>query len=195
MKPKMRFAGGPRPGTLRLNQKGITMVEVLIVIGVIMFVMSMVTVLSKVGLTAWQKQTARVKLETYAQNVMTVLAYNLRQAQPGTVSISNNTGELNESMITFKLIGNTNPVSIYLQSQKNSSGTIVNRQVIFTEPEGSTPSYLPKVLATNVVSLYFTYPKISDTSRIMANIALRSVPLKSLSAVYFQSQEIIYVRN
>jgi len=187
----------PRTQNSKLNSRGQSLIEALIVVGVIAFVMGLVLVLANTGLTAWQKQSARVNLESYAQHVMTVLSYNLHQAQPGTVSMPKYPGELNESQISFKLIGSSNPVSMYLKSVLTSSGAVADRQVIFTEPKGNTttPAYTPVVLAANVISLYFTYPKISDTSRVLVNIALQSTPLKNKSPVIYQSQEVIYIRN
>src|SRR5437016_4427137 len=77
---------------LKLNEKGVTLIEVMMVIGIIGFVMSLIATLSFVGMRAWQKQNARVKLESQAQNFIYILSYDLRQAQAGTVAISNYPG-------------------------------------------------------------------------------------------------------
>jgi type II secretory pathway pseudopilin PulG len=172
------------------------MVEMLIVVGIIGLAMALLAKMTLAGLRAWEKQWSRLKLERQAQSFMYALSYNLRQAQPGTVAISNYPGEMNNSMITFTLVNGSNPVSFYLKTLK--SGTrIMERQVVFYEPYGNTttPSYAPKVLASDVLSLYFTYPKISDTTRVIANISLYSTPLKNQDPVFFQSQETVYVRN
>lgn len=167
------------------------------VLGVIGFIMSLIAVLAYTGVSAWQKQSARLQLESQSQNFMYVLTEKLRQAQPGTVQISNYAGEMNESMITFTQSGQGSPVSIYLKSLKGSGGA-VDRQVWMFEPAGpATPVYSAQgqLLAANVVSLYFTYPNISDTSRILVNLSMQKVPFKNKPPVYYQAQEVVYVRN
>lgn len=195
--PNLKFAAR-RP----LSEKGVTIIEALMVMAVIGFVMSLISVLAYTGVSAWQKQSVRIQLESQAQNFMYVLSYNLRQAQPGSVAISNYPGEMNESMISFTLTNGSNPVSIYLKTIKNAAGTVMDRQVFLSEPRYKnaatpTPTYATggELLATNVVSLYFTFPKISDTSRVLANIALQKSPMKNKLPVIYQAQQVIYVRN
>jgi len=180
----------------RKNSRGITIIEALIVIGVIGLAMALMSKLTLSGLRAWEKQWARVKMERQAQNFMYVLSYNLRQAQPATVAITNYPGEMNNSLITFTLVGQTKPVTFYLKTIKSGSKIMV-RQAIFVEPKGNTttPTYAPQVLATDVLSLYFTYPKIADTSRVAANISLYGTPLYKKDPVFFQSQETIFIRD
>lgn len=192
----------PRIANLKLNDKGATMIELMIVVGIIAFVMSLLTLLSYTGVTAWQKQSARVKLEAEAQNFMYVLSYKLRQAQPGTVSISRFPGETQpNSMITFTMVGQSSPVSCFLRTLTGPGGKIMHRQVVLLEPVFLTPVASPvyggsgNILATDVVSLYFTYPKISDNTRVLVSIAVERVPFKKKVPVSYQAQEIIYIRN
>ena len=180
-----------------LNAKGTTIIELMMVVGLIGLVMALITSLSYTGITAWQKQSARIQLEAQAQSFMYVLSYNLRQADPSTVSISSLAGEMNESLITFSMAGKTNPVSIFLKTIAGS-GTKLDRQILISEPLSAASTIYstnPQVLAQNVVSLYFTFPKIADTSRVMVNLTLQNTPLKNKEPVFLQTQETIYVRN
>ena len=174
------------------------MVELLIVIGVIGIAMALVATLTLAGVKAWQKQWTRVKLERQAQSFMYTLTYNLRQAQPGPIQISNNTGELNNSLITFTPVGQSLPVSFYLKTLTTSGGKVLSKQAIFSQGvTTSAPStvFSQNVMATDVMSLYFTFPSYADTSRVMVNISLFKTPLAGTAPVYFQAQETVYVRN
>jgi type II secretory pathway pseudopilin PulG len=182
--------------SFKRGARGVSVIEVLIVVGIIGIAMALLAKLTLAGLGAWEKQWARVKMEKQAQTFMYVLSYNLRQAQPGTVAITNNPGEMNNSLITFTLVGQSKPVSFYLRTLKSGS-KIMERQAVFVEAKGNTttPTYAPQVLATDVLSLYFTYPKIADITRVAANISLYATPLNRKDPVFFQSQETIYIRN
>lgn len=171
------------------------------VLGVIGFIMSLIAVLAYTGVTAWQKQTVRLAMENQAQSFFYVLTEKLRQAQPSSVAISNYapTTEMNMSMITFTETNQTNPVSIYLKTVKGT-GSIQDRQIWLLDPEyvtnTSTASYSGgQVLASNVVSLYFTYPKISDTTRIQVSLSMEQYPFKNKPPVDYQATQVIYVRN
>jgi Tfp pilus assembly protein PilE len=181
----------------RLDEKGVTIVEVMMVVGIIGFIMALISTLSYVGVTAWQKQKTRVKLETQSQNFMYVATYQLRQANPSSIAISNLAGEMNNSLIVFTPSGKSNPVSIYLKTLKNSSGQVLARQAVYSEPLGNTvtPTYSQNVVATDVMSLYFTFPKITDTSRVLINLSMQAYPFKNKAPVYIQSQEMVNIRN
>jgi prepilin-type N-terminal cleavage/methylation domain-containing protein len=178
------------------NDDGFTLIEGLIALGIIGFIMAMITFLLSVGTTAWAKQNARLKMETQAMSVIQILTYGLRQSNPSTITITNLSGETNNSLIKYTTYGSSNPVSIYLQTTTLSNGT-KKRQILFAEPLGNTttPTYSPRVMADNVVQLYFTFPKITDTSRVLVNYAAETYPLKNKSAVMYQTQETIYARN
>lgn len=181
----------------RLNEKGVTIVEAMMVIGIIGFVMALISTMAYVGMTAWQKQKTRVKLESQAQSFMYITSFQLRQANPSTVSISNLSGEMNNSLITFTPAGKSNPVSVYLKTLTGSGGKVLSRQAIFSEPAGNTitPTYSQQVVATDVLSLYFTYPKIADNSRVLINLSLQNYPFKNKEPVAIQSQEVVDIRN
>lgn len=178
-----------------LNDRGITIIEALMVMAVIGFIMSLIATLAYFGVTAWQKQSTRLQLESQAQSFMYILTEKLRQAQPGTVSISNYSGEMNESLITFTMVGQTNPVSIYLKTTTGTGGA-EDRKIWMFEPS-STGTYLPggQMLASNVISLYFTYPSSSDSQRVIASISLQKYPLKNKAPVTYADQETIYIRD
>ncbi len=180
----------------KLSEDGFTLIEGLITLGIVGFIMAIITVLLYIGTTAWTKQTTRIRMETQGQNFIQILTYDLRQAVPGTVKITNTAGEMNNSMITFTMNGKSSPVSFYMKTMTSSTGQ-KSRQIIYSEPYGNTitPSYSTQVLAQNVVSVYYTYPKISDTSRIMVNLSVELTPLKNKPPVMYQTQETIYVRN
>ena len=185
----------------KFNDRGVTIIEALMVLGVIGFIMSLIAVMAFTGMTAWQKQSVRLKLENQAQNFMYVLSDKLRQAQPGSVLITNYSGEMSNSMITFTQVNQSHPVSIYLQTV-NGTGGAKDRKVWMFEPVSNgapTPTYSysaqGQILATNVVSLYFTYPKIADNTRIQVSISLEQYPFKNKPPVNYQATEIIYVRN
>jgi hypothetical protein len=179
------------------NSKGFTLTEAMMVIGITMFVMSLVVSLAYTGMSAWQRQTARMQLESDAQNVMYILTYNLRQAQKGTVSISSLGGEQPMSLIYFTPINKSNPVSMFLKSVTTPGGKVMKRQIRFAEPKGTvaSPVYTEKVVAQDVVSLYFTFPMVSDPSRVLINLGLQKRPFKNKAPVVYQAQEIVYVRN
>jgi hypothetical protein len=192
-KPCLR-ASVVRRGSPRLDEKGVTIVEVMMVVGLIGFIMGIISTLSYVGVTAWQKQKTRTQLESQAQSFMYVATYQLRQANPSTISISNAAGEMNNSCISFTPAGKSNPVSIYLHTL-TSGGVTLSRQAVFSEPVGSPVAYSQNVVATNVMSLYFTFPKISDTSRVLVNLSLFAYPFKNKEPVLIQSQEMVNIRN
>lgn len=187
----------PTPKRTQLDEKGVTIVEVMMVVGIIGFVMAIISTLSYVGVTSWQKQKARTQLETQSQNFMYVLSYQLRQADPSTIAISNVSGEMNNSLIVFTPVGKSNPVSVYLRTLKDAGGNVLTRQAVYSEPLGNTvtPTYSQNALATNVLSLYFTFPKITDTSRVLVNLALQTYPFKNKEPVYIQSQEMVDIRK
>ncbi|HJT24138.1 MAG TPA: hypothetical protein VJ873_06145 [bacterium] len=170
------------------------------VMGVIGFIMSLIAVMAYTGVTAWQKQSTRLQMENQAQNFMYILTEKLRQAQPGTVSISNVSGEMNESEIYFNLVGQNNPVTFCLKTVTGTGGA-QDRKILFFDPEytgnTTTATYLAggQVLASNVISLYFTYPNVSDTSRILVSLSLQKYPFKNKPPVYYQASEEVYVRN
>lgn len=188
-------------GRKRLSEEGVTIIEALMVMAVIGFVMSLIATLAWFGVSSWQKQSTRIQIETQAQGFFYILTEKLRQAQPSTVSISNYPGEMNESMITFTPTNQSSPISIYLKTLTGPGGQITDRQILMFEPEyavnTAVASYSAggQVLASNVVSLYFTYPMISDTSRIMVSLSQEKYPFKNKPPVNFQSTQVIYVRN
>jgi len=131
---------------------------------------------------------------------MYILPYDLRQAQPGAVTITTAPGETQpNSMIVFTLANASSPVSVYLKTITSASGKVSDKLALLSEPVsiGGTPTYLSgqQVLASNLVSLYFTYPSSIDTSRVIANLAQQKTPFKNKVPVQVQSQEIINVRN
>jgi len=171
----------PALGSLKLSkldEKGQTMIDMMITVALIGIVMAVIATLTLAGVRAWQKQFARQKLERQAQSFMYDLSYQLRQAQTNSVGISNLSGEMNNSLIWFIPVGQSNPVSFYLQSVKKSGGSVMERQAVFAQPitwiSGgvTTTTYSHNVLATDFLSLLFTYPDITDPSRVVANISL-----------------------
>ena len=181
---------------LQKNEDGFTLIEGLIAIGIVGFIMAMVTVLLSIGTTAWAKQNARIKMETQAQDLIQLFTYGLRQSNPSTITITNLAGEAPNSLIKYTSYGKSSPVSIYLKTSTLANGT-KKRQIFFAEPIGNTitPTYTPRPIADNVVELYFTFPKITDTSRVIVNFAAETYPLKNKSPVMYQTQETIYARN
>lgn len=185
-----------------LLEEGVTIIEALIVMGIIGFVMSLIFTFSYLGVRSWQNQTVRAKLIRQAQDFTYVASYQLRQAQQGTVIITNYPGEASNSLITFTPIGKSNPVSIYMRTvtQVQSGVTVsLSRQVFFKQVTSfagtPTVSVNDEVLATDVASLYFTYPDASDDSRVLMCISLRKQPLKTASPVDVQQQETVNIRN
>jgi type II secretory pathway pseudopilin PulG len=178
-----------------LDSKGITLVETLITIALIGIAMALLAKMMFAGNQAWQNQWARVKMESQAQKVITLLTYNLRQAVPNTVAISNQTGEMNNSMITFNRTDGSGSYSFYMKSLMKGT-TVMEREVVFTAPASiGSANPVTNVLATDVLALYFTYPNLPDTSRVIANISMYKHPLNATQPVFFQSQETIYIRN
>jgi Tfp pilus assembly protein PilW len=186
-----------------LSEKGTTLIELLITIGLIGLVMSLIFVLTYAGVRAYASQSARVTMETQSQSFMYILTEKLRQAQPGTIGIANLTGENNESMIFFMELNQSNPVTIGLKTLKNSAGKITDRQILMYEPVYSvsggvttaTYSASGNILAGSVVSLYFTFPFINDNTRVQVSLSQEKYPFSNQPPVNLQSTQVIYVRN
>ena len=200
MKRLFRTYKAHRQGFPNLGEEGTTLIELLITIGLIGFTMSLIFVLTYAGVRSYASQSARVQMETQSQALMYVLTEKLRQAQPGTIGIANLAGENNESMIFFTMTGQTNPVTIGLKTIKNGAGKITDRQVFMWEPQyigSSTATYNSNgvLLATNVVSLYFTLPFINDSSRVQVSLAQEKYPFVNQPAVNLQTTQVIYARN
>jgi hypothetical protein len=109
---------------------------------------------------------------------------------------------MNESMITFTMVNQSSPVSIYMRTVNATGGSSAqDRKIWMLEPSytNSTPTTVSygtgQILASNVVSLYFTYPKIADTSRIQVSLSMQQAPLQNKPPVSYMTTEVIYVRN
>ena len=68
----------------KLSDHGVTIIEALMVMAVVGFIMALLAVLASTGVTAWQKQSIRIQMESQSQAFMYLLTQKLRQAQPGT---------------------------------------------------------------------------------------------------------------
>jgi prepilin-type N-terminal cleavage/methylation domain-containing protein len=197
--------GATHKSKLPLGEEGVTMIEYLIVIAIIGIVMSAIATISLQAIKSYGNQNARLQMESQAQNFIYILTEKLRQAAPGTVSISNFTppAENNESMIIFTEINQSNPVSIYLKTTTGTGGKVLDRRILMFEPLYSvsggvttvTYSTGGNVLASNVVSLYFTYPMINNNSRIQVSLSQEKIPFAKQVPVDLQTTQVIYTRN
>lgn len=186
------------------NQKGVTIVEAMMTVGLIGFVMALVASLAYVGVTAWKRQYARLQLERDAQAAIYVLAKNLRQARSGTITISKYNNPLGVTELDFSLISfepqNWSGVRhyCYVKSIPDASGNVKSRQLVYVEPQpdglGNT-RYPEKVLGSGLFQGFFTFPDLQDPSQVLVNWTFSAQPFKDQAPIYVQTKEIVYARN
>lgn len=176
---------------------GITMIEAMITIGIIGFVMSLIVVMTNVGVTAWKRQYTRLKMEQDAQAVMNHLSMNLRQARANSVVISRWNTKMDYSLISFDRVDAAD-LRHYYFLRTVGTGETASRNLMYSMPSvdgAGVTVWSETILATNVMHLFFTFPNYNNRTQILANATFRRLPFRGKAPVVVQAKEIIYARD
>jgi len=152
-----------------LNQRGFSMVELMVVSTIFVVIILSVIAVSIGGNRAWVTSEAQIDINTQARRIMRRLTDELSQAGPGMVTIT--TISANEDNITFQMpVSFAAGVITWSDQIRYSLGGINGEQIVRTTINPATLAVIStETFANYVTTLQFSY---TDTEQDAVAITL-----------------------
>lgn len=163
-----------------MKRTGFTMTELLIVVAIVGVLFGLAPAIFVQVNRFIQLNTARLALQREARLTMATINRNLRQAQQGTIQISQLSGQPYYSSISFTRIDNTD----YNFTQQGTN-------LIMTTANPSTT----KILSENLRYLAFAPPRAEDLSIISVALTLEKKIYEGKSKALHMASEKVMIMN
>ena len=184
------------------NQRGFTMIELMIAVGLIGIVLSGLYQIYSLGWKMFTTGSVQIQLQQTARNAMDEMIGEVRQAKLSTVVISDYLVNLPFSCITFTdrrnytvsygAVLGTDP-SIKGRGIKMDGGYAFIRRVVPLSVTANT-AIATDLLCRNVQSVLFTYPQGSDKNTVLCSLTLYKKTYNGMFRTV-QLKEVVQMMN
>ncbi len=165
------------------RRKGFTLMELMVVMGIVSALFAVAAPLLMQANRQFILVRTKLELQQEARGIMYILTRNLRQAQAGTITISQVSGQPFYSKISFTKQTAVAGVSSTLVFQQE--GTVLY-QVMGTSK---------RVLSRNLSYLAFTFPRSDDMGIISVSVTFRKNIYEGRNKALHMASEKVRIMN
>lgn len=164
------------------RSRGYTLVEVMIVVAII-GIMALIGPRLFLGLTRYfRMNSARHEIQRDSRNVLEIINRNLRQAESGSLAVSQQTGQPPYSKISFDKFITT--------STARSMSFYQSGETLYQVDNGST-----RALCGNLRYIAFSYPRTDDATIISISLTLEKATFEGKSKALHLAVEKVRIMN
>ncbi|MBN1621002.1 MAG: prepilin-type N-terminal cleavage/methylation domain-containing protein [Endomicrobiales bacterium] len=167
------------------NQKGITLIELMLSIAIMGILVSFISIFMVNGLNFYYQSVAKGETQRDARACINILTRLLRQAQSSSITISRyNEGQPPCSMIQFSL-NNGDAYKFYQ----------LNNEYYVAKQFSGESSWQTSRLSTNLRRMSYIYPHIDDEDIISVSLSLQKMSYKGDEKILQLATEKVRIMN